>query len=572
MRPSVRSVSAGPRPGRGLLAALLSAALLVCAGAPLAPPVLAQTPPSGTITLQAPPPGTTITSPVTVTGRASVAPPSGALVASVFDRAGRLIGQEQVPNGGGDFTARLPFAVSDLTPGRIEVAEYRVTDAYTLTTSGVVVTMTVPTSTWLDQAQAPNWNGVLNPVPQAPATTPVAPNECAARERSPRGAEEQQVSDAGWRLFGDPPPAAESEFGGLRVVLGQTAYDGTCRPMGYNQFVFAEGATYVGTISPAPMDSRKDGAGSIDASPASDTLTATYSRYAAGEPDCCPGRLTTITYRVDRGAARPLLTPGGATTGPAGAPPPPAPAPAATPAPAAPEAPPPSLPACAGLPAAAEGVQLCLPPGVAGGMTGARVARNPNQEPEAREAHRVLTLQGYPVASPRSDAPSISVFDLADFDRPGAQNAANVQALRALLTQRPAFSGVGAFPQGGPNLPGFTVEGSTPFLARPVYVDLPWGTGVRGVGQTGQDYLPTRSGAIQYLFAGLSADGRWLVTASFPLGAPDIPAIGEEAARRDPAASIAAVHRHLSLLDEARYTPQLASLDDLLRTLAVQGP
>ena len=281
---------------------------------------MAQTPPSGTITLQAPPPGTTITSPVTVTGRASVAPPSGALLASVFDRAGRLIGQEQVPNGGGDFTARLPFAVSDLTPGRIEVAEYRVTDAYTLTTSGVVVTMTVPTSTWLDQAQAPNWNGALNPVPRAPATTLVAPGECAIRERAPRGAEEQQVSEAGWRLSGDPPPAAESGLGGLRVVFGQTAYDGTCRPMGYQEFVFAEGATFIGSISPVPMDSGKDGAGSLDASPAPDTLTATFSRYADGDPDCCPGRLTTVTYRVDRGAVRPLLTPAGATTAPAAGP------------------------------------------------------------------------------------------------------------------------------------------------------------------------------------------------------------------------------------------------------------
>ena len=103
-------------------------------------------PPVGTISLQAPPPGTTITSPVTVTGRASTAPPSGALLASVYDRTGRLLGQQQVPSGGGDFTTRLPFAVSDQTPGRIEVSEYRTTDAYTLTTSGVVVTMTVPKS------------------------------------------------------------------------------------------------------------------------------------------------------------------------------------------------------------------------------------------------------------------------------------------------------------------------------------------------------------------------------------------------------------------------------------------
>jgi hypothetical protein len=492
-------------------------------------------------------------------------------VASVYDRAGRLIGQEQVPNGGGEFSARLPFAVSDQTPGRIEVAEYRTTDAYVLTTSGAVVTMTVPTSTWLDQPQPANWNGVFNPVPRAPGTTAAPPAECAARERGPGGDEERQVTDAGWRLSADPPPAAEPDLGGLRVVLGLTGYDGMCRPMGYQLFVFAEGATFAGTVSPRPMDSRQDGAGAIAAAPAPDTLTATFSRYAQGEPECCPGRLTTVTYRLDRGAARPLLTPAGVATGPAAVAPPPAPAAAPAPAPPAP-APAPPAPGCDGQLAVAEGVQLCLPPGVASGLTGTRVPRNPNPEPGAREAHRDLTLTGYPVSSPRGDAPTISVFDLADFDRPGAQNAANGQALRALLAQRPAFSGASAFPQGGPNLPGFTVEASTPYLARPVYVDLPWGTGVRGVGQTGQDFLPTRSGAIQYLFAAVSADGRWLVTASFPLAAPDIPAVSEDAARRDPAGAIAGVHRHLSLLDETRYTPQLVSLDDLLRTLTVQGP
>jgi hypothetical protein len=547
---------------------LLAALILALAGAPLTPaPARAQAPPSGTITLQAPPPGTTIVSPVTITGRATVAPPSGALVASVFDRAGRLIGQAQVPNGGGEFSARLPFAVSDLTPGRIEVAEYRLTDAYTLTTSGVVVTMTVPTSTWLDQARPAAWNGPLNPLPRAPGTTLQVPSECAARERAPRGAEEQQVSAAGWRLSGDPSPAAAAELGGLRVVLGQVAFDAMCRPMGYQQFVFAEDATFIGTVSPGPMDSGADGAGGVDAAPVPDTLSASFSRYAAGDPACCPGRLTTVTYQVDRGGVRPVLTPVNVTTAPVDATPaPPAAPPAVAPPPGAPP-----LPACAGA-AAAEGVQLCPPPGTASGLAGARVARNPNPEPGAREAHRALILQGYPVTSPRGDAPTISVFDLADFERPGAQNAANVQALRAVLTQRPAFSGVGAFPSGGLNLPGFTVEASTPFLARPQYLDLPWGQGVRGVGQTGQDYLPTRSGGIQYLFAALSADGRWLVTASFPLDAPDIPAIADDAARRDPAAAIATVHRHLSLLDETRYTPQLPALDGLLGSLSVQPP
>jgi hypothetical protein len=228
-------------------------------------------------------------------------------------------------------------------------------------------------------------------------------------------------------------------------------------------------------------------------------------------------------------------------------------------------------PGCNGQPASAEGVRLCLPPGLGSGLTGRREARTAEEVPGAREAHRLLTLQGYPVASPLNQ-PVLAVFALADFDQPGAHLAPEVRALRRVLADRPPFRGRGALPPDTVNHPTQIMEATTPFLAPPLYLDLPWGSGVRGVGARGQDLSPSFHGDIQYLFAGTSSDGRWLVVAAFPLSAPDVPRVSEESLDRDPDGAIAVVHRHLSLLDETRYTPALTTLDDLLRSLAIEGP
>jgi hypothetical protein len=236
-------------------------------------------------------------------------------------------------------------------------------------------------------------------------------------------------------------------------------------------------------------------------------------------------------------------------------------------------------PACAGPPAGAEGVRLCLPPGLGTGVQGRREPRTAELQPGAQEAHRLLTVQGYPVATPL-DLPVLAVFALADFDQPGAYLAPDVRALRRVLAERPPFRGTSAFPPDTVNLPVTQVVNLPAllfgavgvFLARPLYLDLPWGTGVRGVGQIGQDLSPLLHRAIQYHFAGTSADGRWLVVASFPLSAPDMPPVSPESLDRDWAGALAVVHRHLSLLDESRYAPTLPTLDDLLRSLTIEGP
>jgi hypothetical protein len=78
------------------------------------------------------------------------------------------------------------------------------------------------------------------------------------------------------------------------------AADGMCRPMSYQAFVFSNGS-FVGTLSPVPMDSRTDGALStfrlLDAS----RVQAEFARYTESDPLCCPSRISTVDYSVKGG-------------------------------------------------------------------------------------------------------------------------------------------------------------------------------------------------------------------------------------------------------------------------------
>ena len=108
---------------------------------------------------------------------------------------------------------------------------------------------------------------------------------------------------AGWTLY----HGYQAGYGVL-VIWALSGYDGMCRPMGYQAFVFAEGA-FAGTIAPAPMNSRTDGSAQTVQLLSGD-VTATFSRYARNDPACCPSRPDVrVGYIVERGPGGPVLVP-----------------------------------------------------------------------------------------------------------------------------------------------------------------------------------------------------------------------------------------------------------------------
>ena len=135
---------------------------------------------------------------------------------------------------------------------------------------------------------------------------------CRENERPPETPQEQALVNAGWRLF----QHAQTGWG-MRLVWGLAGYDGMCRPLGYQAFVFLN-EQYTGTLSPQQMNSRTDGAlQSVTLSApipgAAGRISGTFSRYKAEDPLCCPSQTTVVQYRIQLGPQGPTVIAGQAT-------------------------------------------------------------------------------------------------------------------------------------------------------------------------------------------------------------------------------------------------------------------
>jgi hypothetical protein len=75
--------------------------------------------------------------------------------------------------------------------------------------------------------------------------------------------------------------------------------------------VFARGI-FAGTLSPHPMDSRTDGALNRVTIHADGRVQAEYARYGAKDPLCCPSKITTVVFEIEK--EPPVLKPVSAST------------------------------------------------------------------------------------------------------------------------------------------------------------------------------------------------------------------------------------------------------------------
>jgi LppP/LprE lipoprotein len=154
---------------------------------------------------------------------------------------------------------------------------------------------------WLDSGSLESWNHPGLSLPAAPPGRKNPDPRCAQLARSPGSDEERQLRARGWDLIGAP-----TEGAGVRVVGAASDYDGMCRPRQFQFFVFS-GGTFAGTLSPALMDSRTDGALNGVTLEGDRKLKARYARYAAADPLCCPSRTTTVLFSL--AGDPPILTP-----------------------------------------------------------------------------------------------------------------------------------------------------------------------------------------------------------------------------------------------------------------------
>jgi hypothetical protein len=186
--------------------------------------------------------------------------------------------------------------------------------------------------------------------------------------------------------------------------------------------------------------------------------------------------------------------------------------------------------------------------------------------------------------------PEIHVYPAADFRQTfkpfrgmSAEVERNLKRLRLLLTtQRRDFAGVPPF------LPPLTAD-TLAVRAHTHYVRFRGGAGLACVLQTQQEEQPVNNQNLSYEFQGLTDDGRFFVTAQFPVAAPFL-ADDRDAAtygnfehpgcfncnarlrvfRRKYRAYAAGVARKLEGLPAASFAPSLDMYDELLSSLEIR--
>lgn len=163
-------------------------------------------------------------------------------------------------------------------------------------------------ASWLDQAKPASWNTPGLSIPAAPPKQGAVDPRCRTAARPAELEADRRLQAKGWDLFG------AYEGGWQTVVIRATAdYDGMCRPLQYQVFVFVRGV-FAGTLSPKPMDSRTDGALSTVSLQSNGRVGAQYLRYTSTDALCCASKTTSVEFEIPNGAA--VVRPVSASTSP----------------------------------------------------------------------------------------------------------------------------------------------------------------------------------------------------------------------------------------------------------------
>jgi hypothetical protein len=184
---------------------------------------------------------------------------------------------------------------------------------------------------------------------------------------------------------------------------------------------------------------------------------------------------------------------------------------------------------------------------------------------EAAPQYRLVTLQGYPVAS-HALKPQIFIYPVSELAAAN-ENAGKVTAeLQTLLQSR----------QAGDRLPFLPLVNAAQMMhVQMQYLDSENGQGVRYLTQFSQGLNPINNSELIYTFQGLTSDGKYYIAAVLPVTYPELPA--SNAPDDQPAGMLddypAYIANTVSLLDQQTansFTPDLDQLDALIRSLEIQ--
>jgi len=158
----------------------------------------------------------------------------------------------------------------------------------------------------------------------------------------------------------------------------------------------------------------------------------------------------------------------------------------------------------------------CLPVTVSGVIVQAQPANEAGMPYEIWPQHRQFSYAGYPLSGKFFD-PIMRVYPVAEYA--ALQDFVNQQVsdMQTLLSNRPAQIEASI-----PFLP--TLGAAQVFHASVQYIDFQNGAGVRFLTEYAQYSAPYNNHDLFYAFQGLTADGKYWVSAMFPINHPILPA------------------------------------------------
>ncbi len=183
--------------------------------------------------------------------------------------------------------------------------------------------------------------------------------------------------------------------------------------------------------------------------------------------------------------------------------------------------------------------------------------------------HKLFSFSGY-VLPDTFHEPRIMVYPVGEYEALNPAVRETVIRLKQLLVEKPAVADYIPF------LPMFNA--SQMIRTQIVYLDFHGGSGVRFLTQYTQAYVQVNSTELFYTFQGLTDDGNYYVAAILPVSNPILPADGSEIPGGDIEAFASDfenytrdIEQQLNSQPPDNFTPHLAPLDDMIRSLQVAG-
>ncbi|MBA4123455.1 MAG: META domain-containing protein [Acidobacteria bacterium] len=156
---------------------------------------------------------------------------------------------------------------------------------------------------WLEAKPLPSWSERSRAILQTKKIAQAELTRCRSSLRPATLPVDSLLTKYNWTLVGDA-----QVFGKTTAVTVATSFDGMCRPLGFQTYVFV-GNRVAGTVSPGPMDSRTD-ASLINIRLLSETdVIAEYARYKENDPLCCPSKTNTVSFNIKRDGQNWLMKP-----------------------------------------------------------------------------------------------------------------------------------------------------------------------------------------------------------------------------------------------------------------------